>query len=206
MERKFFATLLITISFVLCLGLLPVHGEEDIYDSVVRLHVLANSDSEEDQELKLKVRDKVIELTETLLEGKQNRSEAMETLSAHLDDFEKTALSVIEENGYSYTVSARLGEEEYPTRKYDSICFPCGTYVSLQIKIGEAEGKNWWCVLFPPLCLSAASSKDKEKLEQSFIAVGLTPEQYRIITESENSNSRYKIRFKILELIRQIFD
>ena len=88
-----------------------------------------------------------------------------------------------------------LGEEEYPTKNYESFCFPSGSYVSLRVLIGDAEGQNWWCVLFPPLCLSAAT--DKSSTEDAFIAVGLTQEQYKVITETDDTT--YEVRFKILE-------
>ena len=106
------------------------------------------------------------------------------------------------EHGYDYEVSVLLGEEEYPTRSYENCCFPSGTYVSLRICIGNAEGQNWWCVLFPPLCLSAASAKSEQSNEQAFISVGLTGEQYRVITETDNV--KYRIRFKVLEAVQEL--
>ena len=91
----------------------------------------------------------------------------------------------------------KLSEEEYPIRTYGAVCFPSGRYLSLQILIGEAEGKNWWCVLFPPLCLSAAT--ETKENEDAFISVGLSTDQYRVITETQEPP--YKVRFKILEVI-----
>lgn len=206
MEKKAFAVLLIAVSLTLVIGLLPIHGEAEIYDSVVRLHVLANSDSEKDQALKLLVRDDIVALTQTLLAECKTRKEAIDVIEKNLDLYKKTAEKTVSENGSSAPISVSLGEEYYPTRQYESAAFPSGEYISLQIKIGEAEGKNWWCVLFPPICLSAASSvKNSATLEDSFIAAGLTPEQYRIITETEsNSGGKYEIRFKILEIFKEI--
>jgi stage II sporulation protein R len=109
----------------------------------------------------------------------------------------------VNEQGYDYPVSVLLGKEEYPTRSYENCCFPGGTYVSLRVCIGEAEGQNWWCVLFPPLCLSAASANDDQSNEDAFISVGLTGEQYRVITETDNV--KYRIRFKILESVQGLF-
>lgn len=207
MEKKAFSVLLIAVSLTLIIGMLPIHGEREIYDSVVRLHVLANSDSEEDQALKLLVRDDILTLTNDLLSDCTTRAEALEKISSNLELYKNTAENTLKKNGSSYTVSVTLGEEYYPTRQYASAAFPGGEYVSLQVKIGEAVGKNWWCVLFPPICLSAASnSKSKnDDLENAFIAAGLTSEQYRIITESkESGNGKYKIRFKILEIFEEI--
>lgn len=190
---------------VLCIavsGVLPIHGEEKIYESVVRLHVIANSDSEEDQALKLKVRDAVLSYTSPLVIDCESREEAESILLSNLDGIKEAAKEAVCENGYSYPIDVTLDVEEYPTRNYESMSFPSGKYVSLRVLIGESEGKNWWCVLFPPLCLSAATEKDKN--EEAFIAAGLTSDQYRIITETDEP--RYKLRFKILEAIEEAFD
>ena len=186
-------------SVLLFLGTLPVHGEAEVYDSVVRLHVLANSDSEEDQALKLKVRDALLEKTAPLLSSCSSREEACEALKAHTDELKQIAEEVIRAEGYDYPVTILLGEEEYPEKNYDSICFPSGKYTSLRVCIGNAEGQNWWCCLFPPLCLgnSTVSSSDAE---DAFISVGLTPNQYKIITQTEKPI--YRVRFKILELFQ----
>ena len=109
----------------------------------------------------------------------------------------------LRERGAENAVEVTLGKEEYPERSYDGICFPSGEYLSLQVKIGEAEGKNWWCCLFPALCLGNAAVSDEEA-EGAFIEVGLTPPQYKIITETERPV--YRIRFKILEILRGIWD
>ena len=186
---------------LMALSFLPVHGEQEIYDTVVRLHVLANSDSEEDQALKLTVRDAVLAATAPLVENCTTRAEAIETLNAHLADLEAEAEAVIAAEGYDYPVTVLLGEEEYPTRTYESCAFPAGTYVSLRVLIGEGEGQNWWCCLFPPLCLSAATAKEDN--EDAFVQVGLTKDQYGIITET--GKTKYKVRFKILEVIEDWF-
>lgn len=179
---------------------LPIHGEQEIYERVVRLHVLANSDSKQDQALKLKVRDEVLRVTEPLLTDCGSREQAEQILTEHADEIEAAAQAVVYAQGYDYPVSVLLGKEEYPTRNYENCCFPGGTYVSLRVCIGDAEGQNWWCVLFPPLCLSAASADGEQSNEEAFIAVGLTGEQYRVITETDNV--KYRIRFKILETVQ----
>ena len=186
-------------SVLLFLGTLPVHGEAEVYDSVVRLHVLANSDSEEDQALKLKVRDALLEKTAPLLSSCSSREEACAALEAHMDELKQIAEEVIRAEGYDYPVTILLGEEEYPEKNYDSICFPSGKYTSLRVCIGNAEGQNWWCCLFPPLCLGN-STVSSEDAEDAFISVGLTPNQYKIITQTEKPI--YRVRFKILELFQ----
>lgn len=192
--------LLLTLSFVLILvliGILPIHGEEQIYETAVRLHVIANSDSEEDQRIKLKVRDAVLAVTDPLLAECKGQKEALQCLGAHTAQIEEAARSALQKEGVDDTVTLTLTRESYPQKNYDAVCFPAGEYVSLQIRIGSGEGKNWWCCLFPPLCLGAASSSTTA--EDAFISVGLTPSQYQIITETDRPV--YRVRFKILELL-----
>lgn len=185
---------------LLILGALPTHGEAEIYDSVVRLHVLANSDSDEDQALKLRVRDSVLERASLLVDGCRDRDEAVEALNGSLEELRETALDTVRANGYDYGVTVLLDYEDYPTRSYEAVCFPAGEYMSLRVCIGEAEGQNWWCVLFPNLCLGAA---DRKGSEDAFIQAGLTPDQYKIVTEPEGT--KYKLRFRLLELLEQAF-
>ena len=199
MKAKLLSALLIMIGILLLFGLLPVHGEDEIYDTVVRLHVLANSDSEEDQALKLCVRDAVLEVTAPLLENCRSQEDAEALIRKNAAAIQAAAEEVIRSKGYSYPVKLQLGMEEYPERSYDAICFPAGNYLSLRVCIGDAEGQNWWCCLFPPLCVGA-SSVSSSQAEDSFISVGLTPSQYKIITQTDRPV--YKIRFKLLELFR----
>ena len=182
------------------LSFMPVHGESDIYSNVLRLHVLANSDSDEDQALKLKVRDVVLSTSAELTKSCTSISEAEDILTRNKEKISAAAQKCVLDEGYDYSLSVDLGIEKYPTREYDSLCFPSGEYLSLQVKIGEANGKNWWCVLYPPMCLSAAS---KSNNEDAFISVGLNPDQYQIITETDNV--KYNVRFKILEAIEDAF-
>lgn len=201
MPSRFSVAIVILLVILMALSFLPVHGEQEVYETVVRLHVLANSDSEEDQALKLKVRDAVLEATSPLIEGCTSQAQAVEVLNAHLSDLEAAAREAIEAEGRTDTVTVRLGEEDYPTRTYESCAFPAGRYVSLRVCIGDAAGQNWWCCLFPPLCLSAASVKEDN--EEAFMQVGLTKEQYSIITET--GKTKYKVRFKILEVMEDWF-
>ena len=186
--------------FALCLvalNFLPVHGEEAIYNSVIRLHVIAASDSDADQALKLKVRDAVLSGLSTLSEGCSSKSEAEEKLASQLDEIRAVALETLAAECCDCQVSVSLGKEKYPQKSYDGVCFPAGEYTSLRIVIGEGEGKNWWCVLFPQLCLAGAKNA-----EAAFVEVGLTPEQYRVITETDVP--KYKLRFKIIDIIGEM--
>ncbi len=202
MPKRFYVAIVVLCVVLMALSFLPVHGEDEIYDTVVRLHVLANSDSEEDQALKLRVRDAVLAVTSPLVADCTSQTEAITVLEDNLSLLEETARSVIESEGRTDTVTVVLGEEDYPTRTYETCAFPAGTYVSLRICIGEAAGQNWWCVLFPPLCLSTATAKSDE--EDAFVQVGLNKDQYGIITET--GKTKYRVRFKLLEVFEAWFD
>ena len=195
------ALVILGISFIA--GLLPIHGEEEIYDTVVRLHVVANSDSDEDQALKLKVRDGVIEVVTPVVKECKTQEEAIKAIESAIPEIESRAKEVLALEGYDYSVKILLGEEYYPTKTYETCAFPEGEYVSLRVLIGEGEGENWWCCLFPPLCLSAATDGADENNEDAFISVGLTGEQYKLITETKQT--KYRVRFKILEAIQKYF-
>ena len=199
-ENRLLSAILIVCAVLLVVGMMPIHGEAVIYDTVVRLHVLANSDSEEDQALKLRVRDAVLEVTNPLLENCKTQDEARDLLETHRADIQAAAESVIAEAGKDYPITLLLDLEEYPEREYDGFCFPAGEYLSLRVCIGEAEGQNWWCCLFPPLCRGAASASSEEA-EDAFVSAGMTPDQYKVITENERPV--YKVRFKLLELFRR---
>ena len=121
-----------------------------------------------------------------------------------MDELQQIAEEIIRAEGYDYPVTILLGEEEYPEKNYDSVCFPSGKYTSLRVCIGNAEGQNWWCCLFPTLCLSAASGESSRSNEDAFVDAGLTSEQYKIVTET--GSAKYKIRFKILETLKGLFD
>ena len=201
--KKLLICSFLILAVALVAGVFPVHGEGEIYDTVVRLHVLANSDSEEDQSLKLKVRDRVVELVSPAVENCSSQSEAIAAIGGIMDELEAAAEETVLSEGFDYDVSILIGEEYYPTKTYESCAFPEGEYVSLRVCIGDAEGQNWWCCLFPPLCLSAASEQDERANEDAFISVGLTGEQYKLITETQQP--KYRLRFKILEAFQKFF-
>lgn len=181
--------------------LLPIHGEGEIYDTVIRLHVVANSDSEEDQGIKMRVRDAVLSVTVPLTEGCATRDEAEEAIRSHIGEIQTVARETLRELGSDDGVTVTFTEEDYPKRDYDSFCFPAGRYLSLRVRIGDAEGQNFWCCLFPALCRSVAVTK--REAADACVEVGLTPTQYRVITESDRPI--YRVRFRVLELIQGWF-
>lgn len=197
MLKKLLIFTLCIIGLTALLSFLPIHGETEIYENVLRLHVIANSDSEEDQALKLKVRDAVIEYTDDVFKSCSSKEEAQRILNKNLEQIKNIALNTVYSNGFSYSVSIEFNEEQYPTKNYESCCFPAGEYMSLRIKIGESAGQNWWCVLFPPLCLSAASDNS-----EAFAQAGITDYQYKVITQTQAP--KYKARFKILEVLGEM--
>lgn len=207
MPQRFYSALIVLLAVLFLLTYLPIRGEAKIYDTVVRLHVLANSDSQEDQDLKLKVRDGVLAYTSPLLNGVTDRATARCILEAHLSDIKAIAMSVVESETPAgmplQTVTVHLDMEEYPTKNYENCAFPAGEYLSLRVCLGDAQGANWWCVLFPPLCLSSATAEQKQSAEDAFISVGLSKDQYGIITDTQNTT--YQIRFKILEMVEEWF-
>lgn len=165
--------------------------QQQLSDKVLRLHVLANSDSEADQALKLKVRDSVLEAASAILEGCPDRETAEQRLSAALPEIEDAARARIAAEGETQTVTAELRPTVFPTREYEDFTLPAGEYLALRVVLGEGEGHNWWCVVFPPLCAETTSS-----LSQTAMAAGLTEEEVALITESDG----YQLKFKAVEL------
>ena len=187
--------LLTAVGVFLLSGALSLQTQSALADKVVRLHVLANSDSEADQFLKLTVRDAVLAETEVLLEGVENRDTAAQVLRAQLPQLRRTAERTMAEQGSHYPVEVRLETAEFPTKTYDGFALPAGEYLALRVLIGEAAGQNWWCVVFPPLCSAAAS-----EVGETAVAAGLSGEQVRLITEEEG----YVLKFKCVELWQQL--
>lgn len=194
---KILASLLISlVAFLTLNAFIPTAEEAEIYNSTVRLHVIANSDSERDQEVKLKVRDKVVEIISN--SGASSKEEAILFIEQNRDKIKEEATKVLRADGIDDDVQVKLGYEDYPTRDYENFSLPAGNYTSVRVIIGDGEGKNWWCVLFPPLCTQGAISYDDEE----YTDVGLTSDQYKLIT---GSSGEYKVKFKLLEIASGIF-
>ena len=169
----------------------------DISDSVFRLHVIANSDSNEDQALKYKVRDNLLKYMNNICRNCASKQEAINLVTEHKEEFKQVALDTIKKEGYSYNVKINIGNFEFPTKQYGDISLPAGYYDALRVEIGEAKGRNWWCVMFPSLCFIDVSSgivpeESKEELQNI-----LSDEEYSII--SDNSDNGIKFKFKLIE-------
>ena len=191
-KRKFpLITVLSLLLSVLIIAALPTEAEGNIYEDTIRVHILANSDSEEDQSLKLKIRDRLINKYSDILSTYENKSEAMFIAEEMLDEIERDVILWIRDFGYDYNAKAELVTEWYDTRYYNDITMPKGYYTSLKIIIGEGEGQNWWCVMYPPLCLDVATD-DR-------LSVGYNGRQIALI-----KGEKYAVKFKILELISEL--
>lgn len=171
----------------------------DIADSVFRLHVIANSDSDEDQNLKYIVRDKVIEYMSSISQNASSKEEVIKIAKANLDKIQAIASQTIRDNGYTYSVNVEVGNFSFPSKRYGDITLPPGYYDALRIKIGKAEGQNWWCVMFPPLCFVDVTSGVVPDESKEIMKENLSKEEFDLI--SKNSNE-VKVKFKIVEVLQ----
>lgn len=187
-------SLLIALIFSAVLSMSALNIEcEEIRGSVLRLHVLANSDSEDDQNLKLKVRDRLLEVSTDIYSCAQSKDEAVQSTRENLSMLQTEAERVIKDNGYDYPVSVELEETYFNTRSYGDITLPAGNYQALRVIIGEGDGHNWWCVMFPPLCISAVSE------EEARLDDVLNEQQLDLV-----EGSQYEARFKCIELYEEL--
>ena len=171
----------------------------DISDNVFRLHVIANSDSKEDQNLKYIVRDNVLDYVAQISTTASSKEDIINILQNHLTEIEAIALDTIRKNGFDYSVCVEIGNFSFPTKKYGDIILPPGYYDALRIKIGEAEGQNWWCVMFPPLCFVDVTSGVVPDESKEIMKENLSKEEFDLI--SKNSNE-VKVKFKIVEVLQ----
>lgn len=173
----------------------------NLSDAVFRLHVIANSDTDEDQALKLKVRDSLLKYMNEICSNCSTKAEAIFIATQHKDKFQKVAKQTIIDNGYNYPVKISIDNFYFPTKNYGDISLPAGMYDALKVEIGEAKGQNWWCVMFPSLCFIDISSgvvddEAKENLEQN-----LEEESYAIISDTKKSDVKFK--FKLIEFFAE---
>lgn len=173
----------------------------DIANNVLRLHVLANSDSEEDQNLKYKVRDNLLSYMNKICSECTNKEEAITLVKNNKENFKQIALNTIKNEGYSYDVNINIGNFEFPTKNYGDISLPAGFYDALRVEIGEAKGHNWWCVMFPPLCFVDISSGVVPEESKELLESNMSEEEFALV--SSNSGTDIKFKFKVLEFFNQ---
>lgn len=200
-KTRFFSLFLtLTLLFLLILSYAKSVGK-DISDAVVRLHVVANSNSAADQNLKLRVRDRIIKDTSDIFIQTQDSSNALQSAIDNLQYIKSVAEDEIRKQGFNYAVNIKIGNFSFPTKVYDNITLPAGKYNAVRIEIGEAKGENWWCVLYPPLCYTegtlTVSDTARNKLKSS-----LSSDEYELITQNTPG---VEIKFKIVEWFQNIF-
>ena len=177
-------------------GAWAVQRQDALAQKMIRLHVIANSDSDADQTLKLQVRDKVLDYTTGILQRANDMEDAQTQLRDALGRIENIARREIVNRGYDYPVTAQLASTEFPLKEYDGFSLPAGEYMALRLVIGEGAGQNWWCVVYPPLCMTAASD-----VAQTGIACGMGQEDMSLMQEEDEG---YQIKFRCVELWEQL--
>lgn len=181
-------------------------ASESYKEKLIRFHVIANSDTDEDQELKLKVRDGIIKYLEPKLAKSSSIKESESIIKNEYENLEKISKDIILKNGYNYDVQIGIQYSTFPTKQYSSIVLPAGEYKALKVVIGEGKGKNWWCVMFPPLCFVDKENGVIDKSTDEKLKKALTEDEYNLIVQKDEKKvSRVEIKFKIVEMIEDIF-
>lgn len=202
--KKYFILLFVLILFLAISAFSYSYSiNKNLSENVFRLHVIANSNSKEDQELKYKVRDELILYMKEISSNINSKEEVLKLANNHIEEFKQIAQNVIKANGYDYKVNVEIGNFSFPTKTYGDISFPAGFYDALKVEIGESKGQNWWCVMFPPLCFVDVTSgivpeESKQNLEEN-----LGQEEYNIISNNQES-SAIELKFKIVEFFESL--
>ena len=196
-KKSFLIFMLFIIYFFVCALSYVEAVSNDLQKNIFRLHVIANSNSQEDQNLKYKVRDSLISYMETLCSNCNSKQEVIEIVSKNLDNFTNIANQTIHDNGLSYTANVEIGNFMFPTKSYADISFPSGYYDALRVKIGEGNGQNWWCVLYPSLCFIDVTSGIVPDDSKNILEENLTNEEYQLV--SDTNTLSINIKFKLIE-------
>ena len=207
MKRKFIFVFLLIILFTLFIFFSSFNYvksvSSDLSNSIFRLHIIANSDSKEDQELKLKVRDSVVSYMNKIIPENITKENIIIIVNDHLQDFKEIAEKTIKENGFNYPVNISIGNFYFPTKTYGDISFPSGNYDGLRIEIGSYSGQNWWCVLFPPLCFVSPTNGIVPDDSKNDLKENINSEEYQIISSGNKEDLEdldIKFKFKLIEL------
>ena len=208
--------IILILSFIAVIGAMTVcinaevnkidSASEDYKEKLIRFHVMANSDNDDDQELKLKVRDGIISYLKPKLENSNSISESEEIIKSEYDNLYKISREIVKENGYDYDISVGIEYSNFPTKQYSNVVLPAGEYKALKVIIGEGKGKNWWCVMFPPLCFVDEENGVIDEETDSKLQSVLDEEEYELITsENKREVKTVKLKFKIVEVVKSIF-
>lgn len=198
--KKIIAALAAGIVITTAFGVYAQTATNDISSSLVRLHIVANSDSDADQQVKLKVRDAVIEAMSEKFSETTSPEEAERIVSENIPTIRQIADRVLKEEGFAYRSTAQLGNFEFPVKQYANLTLPAGRYDALRIVLGEGEGHNWWCVMFPPLCFVSDAKGEAPESSQDILRQNMSQDSYDIITADEESELPVVFKFKLLEL------
>ena len=201
-KKLFFILFLLLIYISICAFSYVNAVSSNIQNAVFRLHVIANSNQEDDQNLKYLVRDKVLEYINTISNNSSSKEDVIKLANDHINEIKQIAQNTVFENGYTYPVKVSIGNFAFPTKTYGDISFPAGFYDALKIEIGSAQGKNWWCVMFPPLCFVDVSSGIVPEESKENLKNNLSSEEYNLLYEESNNNTNFK--FKIVELFQNL--
>jgi stage II sporulation protein R len=189
------------LAILICSRVYSKNAQRDISNGVIRFHVLANSDSTDDQQLKIKVRDDVLSGFENGLSKMNSRKETVKYLEKNVEAIRDCAQNTVYKNGYDYPVKVTVQNDYFPTKKYGDVTLPAGDYTALRIEIGEANGHNWWCVLFPPLCYVDVTQAEIPDKEKDMLKQNMNEEDYALITDD---NTPVRVKFKIVEFWNSI--
>lgn len=201
--KRIFVVLFLLFLFVLVSAISYVDAvSKNISDSVFRLHVIANSDEINDQELKYKVRDELLEYMNDISSDCESKDEVIELAKLHQADFNEIAKNVVVKNGYDYEVNIKIGNFNFPTKNYGDISLPSGNYEALRVEIGKAKGQNWWCVMFPPLCFVDITSGIVPDESKEYMEDNLSTEEYNLISKTDNSTIKFK--FSLIEMFQNL--
>ncbi len=200
--RKIVISLLFGLMFSMLIMAYADETQKGIADSLVRLHIVANSDSKIDQSVKLAVRDAVISELSAVISDAKNPSHAQQIINDNLPFVEKTAQIVLEKNNLSYGATALCTISHFPTKQYENITLPAGNYNALKIILGNGDGQNWWCVMYPPLCFQGSVDGNMNNSAKELLKSNLDDDEYALICE--NSTLPVKFKFKIFEIFDKL--
>lgn len=206
--------LILSLIAIISIMSISIKNEADKIDNVsesykeklIRFHVIANSDTEEDQELKLKVRDEIISYLQPKLENSSSIEESEKIITSEYDNLQSISRETIIDNGYEYDVKVGIEYSNFPTKQYSNVILPAGEYKALKVVIGEGKGKNWWCVMFPPLCFVDEENGVIDKSTDEKLQSVLDEEEYNLITtKNKEEGNVVKFKFKIVEVVKDMF-
>lgn len=201
---NFFIILFLFFAFVFCLA--KSYADTiftNISDNFLRLHVIANSDTTEDQMLKYEIRDTILNYISPYLKNANSKQEAIDILNKNINEIYKLSYNVLENHNLDYPLKISVSNSKFPTKDYSNIVLPEGNYDALKVEIGDAKGQNWWCVMFPSICIIDSTNCNFNEESNQLIKENLDTEEFSIITKN-NSSSNIKIKFKLIELFENI--